>query len=339
MAGGLDHAIARSSDGGNTWRRDSLMPTIGYSAIIRRGSIMIMSGGQYMFSSSDSGLTWSPIDTLPQGINGMIQLSSGRIALVGSQGGSKGTSFFALSDQDGKNFDITVFDTVNGLFSITSLGGDSLVAPGRDGTFMLSADLGESWIRKNIGFSTVTHKIAYVNDTLMVAATGLGVLESYDRGNTWRKIEIPNLRRSQGADPNYFGVLDVEVAPSGLVYAAGGDFLFVRGMMPDTSAIAKVEASSRKNIYLRVMPYPNPATEGSAKVTILGAPTIIGVKRSLAIYDLLGRKVLDLSRQANSDLSNLSLEVGFSTQDLAKGTYLIVLDVDGNRISEQLLVH
>jgi hypothetical protein len=85
--------------------------------------------------------------------------------------------------------------------------------------------------------------------------------------------------------------------------------------------------------------YPNPSTTGLVTADVWGLHSIKGLKRQLGLYDILGRRVLDLSDQINRDLQALTVEVQIDTRDLAKGPYMLVLDAGGDRMTEQLVVY
>lgn len=338
LACGYDNAFHRSTDAGITWQRNAMMPSLGYPRIRQKDKQLWMPGSKYILTSMDSGLTWQIIDSLPQSIKEIIILPDGRFAAVGEQGGSKGNSHFSLADVNGKNWSTTIFDSINGLFGLTYLSGDSLMASGRNGILLTSGDMGQTWTKSNTGHNAIMYKLVAVNDTLVVGASSDGILESHDRGRNWQKIELPNTIRQQDVDPNQTTVFDVAVATDGRVYVAGTQFIFVRGLKPDTSHRASILRRST-NPHLRIKPYPNPVTGSKAIASIWGIYTIRDVKRELGLYDLMGRRIIDLSEQINRDRNALVAEVEIDVRELAKGVYMLVLSAGGDTLSEPIVVY
>jgi photosystem II stability/assembly factor-like uncharacterized protein len=337
MASGLDSTFYRTTDGGKTWSKYKNFAPWTYPAILQRGTSLWMAGSKFILQSKDSGTNWTIIDSLPMVISDMLILPNGQLGVVG---GGAGKAFFAISNQEGKEWQTTVFDTINGLYDVTYMSGDSLMACGRNGLLMLSTDMGITWSPRSAGMSSFMTEILYVNDSVMVAGTDLGVLESNDRGSSWQKVVIPNLIRRQDNDDTHNSITGLSVSNDGrLIYAAGTDFVYVRGLIPYAVQKSWVAYGRSRNIYLRIKPYPNPSIEGNAKASIWGLATVRGQKRSLALYNMLGVKVIDLDDQINRDLQALSLDIEFDTGDLAGGTYMLVLDAGGDRLSEQIVVY
>jgi photosystem II stability/assembly factor-like uncharacterized protein len=339
IASGLDSALQRSTDGGWTWKKIDGMRPLGYHSLIQKGKTLWMSGSKYLLTSLDSGLSWQVIDSVTLPIFDMTTLPDGRFVAVGRKAGG-GQAEFSISDQNGKNWTSTIFDTINGLSGITYMSGDSLMACGRNGLLMLSTDLGATWSPRSAGMSTIMSKILYHSDTLMVVASDIGVLESNDRGVTWHKITVPNLIRAFDGSSDFDYITSLSMTPDRkLIYAAGGDFVFVRGLEPDSVSTSRVDYGNISNIYLRIKPYPNPSVSGKARASIWGLSNSHNAKRSLALYDLRGTKVLDLSEQITQDPYAVAIDVEFDTRGLAKGTYMLVLDAGDDRLSEQMVIY
>lgn len=338
LIGGLDGLLLRSTDTGNSWKQVEAIPYEGYSRIVQSRSRLWMAGGKYIFLSDDLGATWEIIDTLGYLIADLIILKDGRLVAVGTTGTNPSyQAHFSMSDQAKSNWTNYLVPDAPGLFGISHLTGDSLIASGRYGTIAISGDMGASWTISNAGTNDVISKIVYVNDSLIVAGTPNGVIESYDRGSTWVRPLMPLLVRPRPNDP-LTPARDVRVTSDGKVYAVGGDFILVRGLRPEEQEHAYVWRP-KSNPLLRAFLYPNPSTNALVTAEVLGLHSIKGVKRQLGLYDILGRRVLDLSDQINRDLQALTLEIQIDNRNLAKGPYMLVLDAGGDRMTEQLVVY
>jgi photosystem II stability/assembly factor-like uncharacterized protein len=338
IIGGLDGLLLRSTDTGNTWKQLEGMPYEGFYRIVQTGSRLWMTGGKYILISDDAGESWKIQDSLGYLIADLIVLRDGRLAAVGRTGQSPDVqAHFSISDAARTSWINHFVPNAPGLLGLSQLTGDSLIACGRYGTIAVSGDMGTSWVASNAGTNDVVTKIVYVNDSLIVAGTPNGVIESYDRGSTWVRPEMPVLVRPRPDEP-LTQATDVRVTSDGRVYAVGDAFILVRDLKPEEQEHAYIW-TPKSNPWLRARLYPNPSTIGLVTADVWGLHSLQGVKRQLRLYDILGRSVLDLSDQINRDLQALTLEIQIETRDLAKGPYMLVLDAGGDRMTEQLVVY
>jgi hypothetical protein len=112
---------------------------------------------------------------------------------------------------------------------------------------------------------------------------------------------------------------------SGHVYIGDGGNNRVRKVIPAPEAVSSNKGSANDDIIL----YPNPAT-GIITIALVGK----GNNISASLLDLTG-KVL----QAKDNLANTANKtLSFQTQNLASGTYIVTVTIDGKVHSNKVLV-
>ncbi len=172
----------------------------------------------------------------------------------------------------------------------------------------------------NIGCWSIA--VSPKNGNLYVG-TDRGIVYSADGGITW--------------DPLMNGMPLVEVLSLKLK-GVGNDTLLAgtygRGMFwTDLSILAGVSSTGSNSLPLSLDPgYPNPITSSNASMNFTLQNSGIA---TITLYDVLGLEIRILEKNY-FDAGKHS--VSFTTNDLAKGTYFVMLTANGRAVSQKIIV-
>lgn len=208
---GTHQGVYSSTDGGKTWRFESLSGQDAMNLVSAGAQTLWTAGHNVLAKSVDGGRTWIPLD--PQGLPSLDlhgfatdpRHARTLYAAVAGQGlyrsTDNGVSFKPISrDVGGSVMALAVTPT-----------GDILAGDMKQG-LVVSADSGRSWRR--VLSAQLMGLALNPKDPRRIVATGPGVLLSTNGGRTWRQ----RLEVSGGAGPVAWSPSDPNVA-----YAVGFD--------------------------------------------------------------------------------------------------------------------
>ncbi len=199
---GTDSAIYLSTDRGITWSRSSTIPDapIFVDAItISNNTIIIGTGGKGVFTSSDNGASWQPMN------NGLGALGS--MYIVGFVernntlfAGTSGGGVFMLQGNNWSSFGNLVGSQAGNVEFIGSYGDTLMAGAGGNGIFWFAPPGATSWSGKTIAPLQSEAMIVYSIvsfEGLLYAGSTYGIHRSSDGGETWAYCGsgIPNSRR------------------------------------------------------------------------------------------------------------------------------------------------
>ena len=176
------------TDGHGVWIRDGgqWMPSgldgmIVYSlAITSSGALLAGTRGDYIWRSNDDGATWHEASKgLPDSYVHCLHVRDDGSVLAGTGVG------VARSDDDGRTWTPCAEPLAgNRIFSLTTLDNGQMLAGGYTQVWLGS---GESWEVVDPGLTPdEAWSVYFVDGDRVLAGAKAGILESLDRGSTWR---------------------------------------------------------------------------------------------------------------------------------------------------------
>jgi photosystem II stability/assembly factor-like uncharacterized protein len=192
--------VFRSTDNGNSWKE--VNANGGSDLAVIGTSVFTVGGGLY--NSKDSGVSWTPIDTLNLGMILSKLFAYGNKLFAGAYSGSWGSSnvitLFRSADS-GKtwvgdtsglpNSQIcegaiitNCYSTYNQTQALGAIGNTLFVAP-QDNYVYRSTDTGMTWKQDASGLTNHNIQSLSTNGSTLFAGTDSGVFLSHDTGTTW----------------------------------------------------------------------------------------------------------------------------------------------------------
>ena len=182
-----------------------------------------------------------------------------------------------------------------------------------NGTIQKSTDGGNSWKETLIDGCV---RIYEIRDGYFMLATQKGIYESSDNGETWI-IRNDNLKNSS---------IKLIRSVYGSTFAVTGDGTY---SLDASENLAPVEQTKLPNSFSLMQNYPNPFNP----TTKIGFNLPERSMAHLAIYDALGREVINLIHQ---EMNAGYHEVLFDGSNLASGIYLYRLTTPKNSTAKKL---
>ncbi len=180
---GINGTIVFSSDGGQTWTRQSsgVQTNLWQIQFINANQGWCVGDNGTVLKTTNAGTTWQNISVLTfEDLLGVSFTSSSNGIAVGTNGllirtTNGGTAWKSIRTQVGATFrSVNFIDANHGL------------ATGDSGVVINSVDGGITWNRENLGFIQSINSIAYASDSIAYAAAASGNLfQSTDGGITW----------------------------------------------------------------------------------------------------------------------------------------------------------
>lgn len=347
--------LVRTRDGWKTWDVDSTyMGALGASprdikfADLAEG--MLNDGFGLYWSTVDSGKTWKRVVT-----NGGTSFaaygdstfrvfeSPNRILTTRNNWTTQDTTRISLTGPlSDTSFHFTEFvfgpgDSV----AIRGLRWDTTSRNGLSIRLALSTDFGTDWteadIPKNNGIflaNTSPHGLDWRHMVLAGDDSSGKIIHSTDQGLTWRMDTVP---LSNGLA--YFSVWPVAVTGSGRVLAGVLDTTSFAGsssLVYLEKSTASVDDAERNYQYLYIQAFPNPVHD---RLGLKFFGMYVGPVNTLSsrIYDVLGRTVKDLSKQAQAGSNGEISEFSADVSDLAPGIYFVSYKLGGAEYVKQFL--
>jgi photosystem II stability/assembly factor-like uncharacterized protein len=347
--------IVITRDGWKTWTADSTYAgVLGSSprAIRFAGTAegMIYDGFGLYWSSVDSGNTWKRVST---GYGSSFETYGDSTFRVFERPNLIFTTRDNWSTRDTTHINLTgpLADTTfhpqefvfgrNDSVAVLGWTWDAFTRSGTSKRLALSNDLGQTWRETDL---PMHNGLWYANTALnglnwdhMVLAGNDSVgriVHSTDRGLTWRMDTVP---MSNGIA--YHTVFPVAISGSGRVLAGVQDTTSLYGsanLVYLEERKASVNNADRNYQYLYIQAYPNPV---HALLSLKLYGMIVGPVSTLRsrIYDVLGRTVKDLSKQAQSGSNGDFSEFEADVSDLAPGVYFVSYTLGGAEYVRQFL--
>ncbi|MBS1210810.1 MAG: hypothetical protein H6R19_3208 [Proteobacteria bacterium] len=211
--------IARSSDGGQTWKLvhgnewSSRLMTLHRSP---DGALLVAGGGGLMLRSQDQGQTWQTLQPdLARYVSESLGLDvSGALLVVGYDG------LIARSDNGARNWQLieTGMSTTLSIQTLVRDGSRSrLLASAPLSTILVSTDQGLHWQANELGESagsSFLQRFAINDQTILAMGNPGSIIRSADAGHHWQVSEAP-----AGED----GFADVLALENGVFLAARRD--------------------------------------------------------------------------------------------------------------------
>lgn len=351
IADGFSGWLAFTHDGWKTYRLDSSLAEVGgfskgvFFANAAEG--MLWKAFGFFHSTIDSGKTWKQVIFNEPASNGVACQSYGDATFrivdnkqriftthdnwvtwdttsIAINGPLIDTSFHAFQVVLSRTDTMTILGWRN---DATSTNGGSLA-------LAVSPDLGQTWKevdlpRRNGIFYTTTNPVTFEWKQHMVLSgkDSVGrILRSSDWGRSWK---LDTVTLSTGMP--YHKVFPSAVSASGRLLAAVADTNSVNGSSSFVylkEPTASLNGADRNYQYLYIQAYPNPAHD-RLRLKLYGM--IVGPISTLRsrIYDVLGRTVKDLSKQAQAGSNGDYSEFDADVSDLAPGLYFISYTLGG----------
>lgn len=202
-----------------------------------------------------------------------------------------------------------------------------------DARIIRSTDGGDSWqdvfleTRQRSGYTGRREIISHPDGRVLAATIESGVIESTDKGATWRTL----------GDESLLGVFvnDIAIDTMGLVYASTNQGVFY--YVPSTTSVNEPISGIRTTT---LFAYPTPA-KGVLTVRVNNI-NLRKSWRSLKLYNRYGGIELELSSALNravySQPSATQHEFSFNADILPIGVYLLVLDTPSGSETMKILV-
>ncbi len=291
--------------------------------------------------TTNGGTTWNPLPTPQQALNSTEVGWSSGFAVYGKsawfgtnlsriwRSTDRGQSWTAHPTPSENSFGIAFANESDGLASFRTRQGNlgsNAIAWTQDG--------GVTWTEGTLPFTGAEPQgVAAVPGTnRFFLGTQRGVFQTTDFGNTWDQMAMP-LYNFQGL------LLSAQADPETGEIGAYGSNVFSQFMVyrelpaPDTSttsvhSVSAVQSSAAATLHEST---PNPTHSHTTVRFDLHQPGLV----RLAIYDASGREQL-LVRQGRMEPN--SYQATFNAAELSSGTYFLILEVDGERVSRNLVV-
>jgi len=222
LAGLYRLGLFRSTDAGSTWLSvGEPLSNVSIHTLTVRNGFFIAGSDDGVFFSSDSGLSWTAVNSgLPSSGHGFVTSFT-----------ATGNTLFAASTseiyrlEDGDTVWTRSDSGISGMYAVTTLAvsGDILFAgSGGDGVF-ISTDNGRNWSPSIAGLTDLNIASLAVRGTDVLAGTRFGgVFVSTDSGQNW-------IEANAGLPPSAWGVSSFAMAGDNLFIVAGGMVYFTAG--------------------------------------------------------------------------------------------------------------
>lgn len=291
--------------------------------------------------TDDGGATWSPLPSPLQALNGSEVGWNGSFAVHGDnlwfgtnqnriwRSTDRGSTWTPYLTPSANSFGLAFANENDGLASFRIRQGNvgtNAVAWTRDG--------GVTWTEGPLPFSGAEPQDVTVvpGTSRFFLGTQRGVFQTTDFGETWKQMAMPLY--------NFEGILlSAQSNPETEEIGAYGSnaysqFMVYREMpLPDTGTTG-VKGTSTPEITGNAMLHestPNPANNGA----VAGFQLYQAGSVRLVLYDATGREQY-LIRQGWMERGAHRVE--FSTAELSSGNYFLVLELDGERHSQNFVV-
>jgi hypothetical protein len=360
IADGFAGWVAFTHDGWKTWRLDSSLAEIGGRTIAgvffaSAAEGMLWKPFGFFWSTIDSGKTWKEVAFSDGASNGVACQSYGNKTFrVVDNKQRIFTTYDNWSTWDTTHMSLNgpLADTSFHFFQCGLSRSDTIIIWGWrwDATstnkgalaIALSTDLGQTWdevdLPRNNGIYYATTNpipVEWKQHMVLTGKDSVGrILQTFDGGIHWRMDTV-----ALSTQMPYYKVYPATVSSSGRVIAAVSDISAVYGSA--SLAYLKVSKASVKDAdrnyqYLYIGAYPNPVHD-ILSLKMLGM--IVGPVSTLRsrIYDVLGRTVRDLSKQAQAGSNGDFSEFDTDVSDLAPGVYFVSYTLGGAEYVRQFL--
>lgn len=328
----------KSLDGGRTFNQNSIQSTSGLAGdnvqfypsydVSPDGNVVAYGGGTHIWTSTSGGDDSFTLKS-DKGIGNAsgIHIFQGEDASAYFWAGS-GTNLWRTTDQGATWLNKNISESVAGITSNPKNHNEIYVVTQGIGTtqkhFFKSEDGGVTFTNPATNFPNIgcwTVAFSPKNGNLYVG-TDKGVIYSADGGVTWNPLmngmplaEVLTLKiKGQGSDTLLAGT-------------------YGRGMFwTDLSILAGVP-STGSPLPLSLEPsYPNPITSSNASMNFTINNSGIA---TITLFDVLGRELRVLEKNYFEAGKH---QVTFTTNDLAKGTYFVMLTANGRAVSQKIIV-
>jgi hypothetical protein len=320
--------IAQADDGKYSQGKKVLEATHGVTAIFRKGPNMVCGTGENIYYSADTGHTWTlsntAIDIYPRAVkrnaivelNGILFAATTKKIIKSDDNGANWTSVFS-APESAPSYEFTgLIKTNNGLIATFN--------SNYEGGLYRSLDNGATWTRIAGGDDYIpalryAERIEFIKSRgiAIAVASDKYVYQSNDNGNTWNSIQgtwytMSGVLINGGAAPYTFTVFDNKL------FTMASNGIFHSG--PPINFSTGLDEISELPFAL----YPNPANH---EVIINNIP----VGSRLTLIDISGRPLQTIhSKDEKTTLT---------TSHLAKGIYLIQVDVNGVSSVKKLVIN
>lgn len=218
--------VARSTDGGASWKVLKPLPTLNpywvTALAVRPDRIGVVYAATFngeVFGSNDDGASWTKIKLRVPGMPGEILAPINALAFDGSGNVFIGSSYLGLlKTTDGVVADLA--STGMGSTVVNSLAFDrasGALYAGTQGGLFRSDDDGATWSARNSGLREIPYGVyvtAQPNSYLFARDWDTGLFRSGDRGRTWKRI-VP---KEDGRSIDVLGLRHDPTRPS-ILYA------------------------------------------------------------------------------------------------------------------------
>jgi hypothetical protein len=356
-AGG-DSILYHSDNGGQVWNRSSKVGNVEYGITsIKKwnNTIFVGTAGRGIFSSTDNGLNWTPLNN---GLNNIGALEISSLAIRGDSlyAGTVGEGVFVLNllnSVQWNNFrDGLPFGVAWNVYSLYNFNGSLISGAGGNAKVYINEPGSSVWIEKGFDFSAPEPNamIALNNfgDTL-IGVSYFGIYRSINQGESWEyfnpgiglinfgNITIANsvifaiiskLGRSyllssinSGSSWQFeFEFIDISYTVeyfNGKLYTGRGNGLYSLPYNPTTSD-PDIASPDKYELFQN---YPNPFNPETVIIWYMPEPGDV----SLKVYDVLGNEIFTLINEFQSAGMH---KITFNANELSSGIYFYKLVTD-----------
>ncbi len=233
-------------------------------------------------------------------------------------------------------------ESIQSLWFLDSLRGFVCAGAGFTGQsnakLLRTTDGGRSWDSVLNGVPNLVNIRFFSPTSGLLVGAGSQVYMTTDGGATWNRERL----WPDGTVPDStFTFSRSAVAPDRrtvLVYGFG--VIFRKQFSRDVAGVEMISNGTApyRNPYLYLDIRPNPVTAKGTHITVYGLYSVRDQQSTLGIYDILGRRVLDLTPAMQLNGTGTMATVDLSGRDLPVGMYLLTFRAGADSKTERIFI-
>lgn len=199
--GGMGGGILYSTDYGATWQSSNITTGAYTVKKLISGTLLAYNAGsyaQYVYRSTDNGITWQQVDNLGYAQRTITEINTGKLLMTGyaSTTDSAGIGIKYSTDSGATWQDSNI--TKGTSYNIIELNNNILVATANTSSvqsdtpagIFYSTDTGTTWQQSNVTDSQAWYAYTFGSSNLVATNKDVGIKYSTDYGVTWQDSNI-----------------------------------------------------------------------------------------------------------------------------------------------------